>query len=171
MHGLTLAQRIAYFDSLTTYLGGFQRLILYCAPLDLLPDGRVSRCARGAAQFAAIFIPYIVLQFVAFKLLARGNGSLLLADRYAMAKFFTHIRSVTGYLTRRRLRFRVTPKGALANVPPGTFMPQLALVVATFACARPSPSTSGSGASSRKCPAGARPRSGSTSCSRSGTHG
>jgi cellulose synthase (UDP-forming) len=130
MKGLTLAQRIAYLDSLTTYLGGFQRLILYCAPLVFFITGafplRVS-----AAEFAAVFIPYIALQWASFKLLARGNGSLLLADRFAMAKFFTHIRSVTGYITTRRLRFRVTPKGALASIPPGTFVPQLTLVVAT----------------------------------------
>jgi cytoskeletal protein CcmA (bactofilin family) len=85
-----------------------------------------------ASQFAAVFIPYITLQFLAFTLLARGNGSLILADRFAMAKFFTHIRSVSGYLTKRRLRFRVTPKGAPAGVPAATFAPQLVLIVATL---------------------------------------
>ena len=132
MKGLTLAQRIAYLDSLTTYLGGFQRLILYCAPLVFFVTGAFP-LRTTATQFAAVFIPYITLQWIAFKLLARGSGSLLLADRFAMAKFFTHIRSVTGYLTKRRLRFRVTPKGVLATVPPGTFVPQLTLVIATVA--------------------------------------
>ena len=131
MKGLTLAQRLAYLDSLTTYLGGFQRLILYCAPLVFFLTGAFP-LQTTATQFAAVFIPYITLQFFAFKLLARGNGSLLLADRFAMAKFFTHMRSVTGYITSRRLRFKVTPKGALANIPPGTFVPQLTLVVATL---------------------------------------
>jgi cellulose synthase (UDP-forming) len=130
LRGLTLAQRIAYFDSLTTYLGGFQRLILYLAPIVFFMTG-VFPLETSAAQFAAVFGPYIVLQFVSFKLLARGNGSLLLADRFAMSKFFTHIRSVTGYLTRRRLRFRVTPKGLNFDVPPVTYAPQLMLVIAT----------------------------------------
>src|SRR5687767_11727451 len=128
MKGLTLAQRIGYFDSLTTYLGGFQRLILYLAPITFFFTGAFPLRADATA-FAAIFLPYIGLQLVSFKLLARGHGSLLLADRYSMAKFFTHIRAITGF-SHRRLRFKVTPKAA-SDVPFHTYAPQLILIVVT----------------------------------------
>lgn len=131
MPGLTVAQRLAYLDSLSTYLGGFQRLILYLAPIIFFATGEFPLNA-DAGTFAAIFIPYMLLQLASFKLLARGHGSFLLADRYAMAKFVTHLRAITGFATRRRLKFRVTPKGE-AEVPAGTYAPQLALVLITIA--------------------------------------
>ena len=130
MRGLTISQRIAYFDSLSTYLGGFQRLILYMAPLAFFFTGAFPLRA-SALEFAAIFVPYITLQIVSFKLLARGHGSLLLADRYAMAKFFTHMLAVTGYLRRKPLKFKVTPKGK-ADVPFGTYAPQATLIAVTI---------------------------------------
>lgn len=131
MPGLTFAQRIAYFDSLTTYLGGFQRLILYLAPLVFFVTG-IFPLHASATAFALMFVPYLALQLVSFKLLARGHGSLLLADRFAMAKFFTHLLAITGYLTRRRLGFRVTPKQAGA-VPLRIYAPQAMLVLFTLA--------------------------------------
>lgn len=129
MPGLTLAQRIAYLDSLSTYLGGFQRLILYLAPMVFFATGVFPLRVSGA-QFASIFVPYILLQIVSFKMLARGHGSLLLADRYAMAKFFTHVLAVTGYITRKPLHFRVTPKGA-DSAPLTSAVPQLVVVALT----------------------------------------
>lgn len=129
MRGLSISQRIAYFDSLSTYLGGFQRLILYMAPLAFFFTGAFPLRA-SAIEFAAIFIPYITLQVVSFKLLARGHGSLLLADRYAMAKFFTHMLAVTGFLRRKPLKFQVTPKGK-ADVPFSTYAPQATLIALT----------------------------------------
>ena len=131
MPGLSLAQRIGYLDSLMTYLGGFQRLILYLAPIVFFTTGAFPLQVSGAV-FATVFVPYILLQLVSFKLLARGHGSLLLADRYAMAKFFTHLLAVTGYLTRKPLKFRVTPKG-VDSAPLSSAIPQLAVVVLTLA--------------------------------------
>ena len=130
MPGLTLAQRIGYLDSLTTYLGGFQRLILYLAPIIFFTTG-VFPLRVSATTFALVFLPYLGLQIVSFKLLARGHGSLLLADRFAMAKFFTHVLAITGYFTRRRLAFRVTPKGA-THIPASTYAPQAVLVGLTI---------------------------------------
>ncbi|MBA3891050.1 MAG: glycosyltransferase, partial [Gemmatimonadaceae bacterium] len=129
--GLSLAQRIGYFDSLTTYLGGFQRLILYLAPLVFFVTG-IFPLNVSFTAFASMFVPYLALQLLSFKLLARGHGSLLLADRFAMAKFFTHLLAVSGYLTRRQLRFRVTPKEA-GHVGFRFYAPQLVLAASTFA--------------------------------------
>ncbi len=125
MKGLSVGQRLAYFDSLTTYLSGFQRLIFYLAPPIFFFTGAFPVHAQ-AGEFLLIFLPYLVLQLLSFKLLARGHGSLLLADRYGMAKFFTHLTAVTAYFTRGRLKFRVTPKRA-AEVPMSTYAPQLAI--------------------------------------------
>ena len=125
MRGLTLAQRIGYFDSLTTYFSGFQRLVFYLAPAIFFLTGAFPVKA-GALPFFLIFAPYIALQFLAFKMLSRGHGSLLLADRYGMAKFFTHLVAVTAYFSKGALKFRVTPKG-ITDVPFRTYAPQLFL--------------------------------------------
>jgi cellulose synthase (UDP-forming) len=129
MRGLTLAQRIGYFDSLTTYFSGFQRLVFYLAPAIFFLTGAFPVRA-GALPFFLIFAPYITLQFLAFKMLSRGHGSLLLADRYGMAKFFTHLVAVTAYFSKGALKFRVTPKG-ITDVPFRTYAPQLFLAVLT----------------------------------------
>jgi cellulose synthase (UDP-forming) len=129
MRGLTLAQRIGYFDSLTTYFAGFQRIVFYLAPAIFFFTGAFPVRA-GALPFFLIFAPYIALQFLAFKRLSRGHGSLLLADRYGMAKFFTHLVAVTAYFSKGALKFRVTPKG-ITDVPFRTYAPQLGLAVLT----------------------------------------
>jgi cellulose synthase (UDP-forming) len=124
--GLTLPQRICYLDSLTTYLGGFQKMIFYLSPVVFFLTG-VFPVDVDAAEFARVFLPYLGLLLLTFKMLGRGHAFVLLAERYAMAKFFTHMLAVTGYFM-RRLPFRVTPKG-VAHTSLRSFAPQLLLLV------------------------------------------
>ncbi|MDB4886710.1 MAG: restriction endonuclease, partial [Gemmatimonadetes bacterium] len=124
--GLTRTQRLEYFETLTAPLGSVQRVILYLTPIVFLTTG-VFPVRASVGVFAAFFVPAALLRAASFKLLTRGQGSLLLADRYWMAKFFTHLISVRAYFTARRLSFRPQAEKGAA-VPLRTVAPQLALL-------------------------------------------
>jgi cellulose synthase (UDP-forming) len=127
--GLTLAQRICYFSSVTSYLDGFQKLILYAAPLVFFFTGIFPiRASNG--EFLVRFVPYLVLSLISFELLARGTGYLWIADRYNMAKFWTYVLAVSGFFAKGKLKFNVTPKGK-THVPFKTYAPQLVLMAVT----------------------------------------
>lgn len=125
--GLSIPQRICYFASLFHYYEGLYRLVLYLSPIVFFLSGVLPiRTTDGA--FLARFVPYLAVHLAMFELLMRGKGYALLAERFSMVKFFTYVRAVSGYFTRKRLKFEVTPKGA-TDVPFWTFAPQLALMV------------------------------------------
>ncbi|MDB4900125.1 MAG: restriction endonuclease, partial [Gemmatimonadetes bacterium] len=126
MGGLTAAQRATYLETLTTAIGGFQRLILYLAPVVFFATGVFPLDVR-AATFAAFFLPHIALRTLSYRLLARGQSSLAHADRNAMASFFTRIVSAAAYLRPERPPFRRWADGVSLR----TALPQLTLVLLT----------------------------------------
>jgi cellulose synthase (UDP-forming) len=127
--GLTLGQRICYFASVTSYLDGVQKLMLYGAPLIFFLTG-VFPIAVDNREFLVRFVPYLLLSVLMFELLARGTGYLWIAERYNMAKFWTYVRAVSGYFARGKLKFNVTPKGA-GHVPFRTYAPHVVLMTIT----------------------------------------
>ncbi|MDB4881018.1 MAG: restriction endonuclease, partial [Gemmatimonadetes bacterium] len=129
--GLSATQRVMYLDTLATPLGGVQRLILYLAPIVFLTTGAFPVRA-SVGMFAAFFLPAVLLRALSFRLLTRGQGSLLHTDRYWMAKFFTHVIALRAYVTRRALSYRPRPDEA-GSVPLRTVAPQLALIGLTAA--------------------------------------
>jgi cellulose synthase (UDP-forming) len=131
MPGLTIGQRISYLESLTSFFGGFQRLVLYLAPIVFFATGAFP-VGVSAALFAALLVPHLVFRMLSFTLLSRGHGSLLLADRLAMARFFTHVRAVAGLVVREPLTVRV-PKHDEDRVSLRTAGPQLAILALTVA--------------------------------------
>jgi cellulose synthase (UDP-forming) len=125
--GLSWAQRISYFSSVSTYVDGVQKLVLYLAPIAFFLTATFPiRTEPGA--FLIRFVPYLVLSLLMYSLLARGNAYLWQAERYNMAKFFTYILALPAYLSKRPLRFKVTPKGQGA-VSFASYAPQLVLLV------------------------------------------
>ena len=127
--GLSLLQRAMYLETLTSPLGGVQRLILYLAPIVFLTTGTFPlRASVGA--FAGFFLPAVLLRAASFRLLTRGQGSLLHTDRYWMAKFFTHVIALRAYVTRRAMSYRPRRDQA-GTVPLRTVAPQLALIAVT----------------------------------------
>ncbi|MBI4410009.1 MAG: glycosyltransferase [Gemmatimonadetes bacterium] len=127
--GLTLAQRICYLDSVSSYLDGFAKLVLYLSPIVFFFSG-VLPIHTTDHEFLVRFIPFLALQLTAHTLLFRGSAFLRLAERYNMSKFFTYVVAISGYFAKGRLRFHVTPKGP-GDVPFKTYAPQLVLVVLT----------------------------------------
>jgi cellulose synthase (UDP-forming) len=123
--GLSVPQRVCYFASVSSYLDGLQKLVLYLAPVVFFLTGFFPLRTTDS-EFLIRFVPYLVLSVVSYELLSRGMGSLWRAERYNMAKFFTYILALSGFFARGKLKFNVTPKG-VGHVPFKTYAPQLAL--------------------------------------------
>ncbi len=127
--GLTLAQRIGYLSSVVEPFAGFQGLVFYLTPLVFLLTG-VFPIQASATRFGALYLPHLLLGLLSYRLLSRGHGAMMPAQRVRMARFFTDVRAVTAYLTpKRRL------PDATAGVPPrdsiGLAAPQIVLVALT----------------------------------------
>lgn len=125
--GLTPAQRVCYFASMTTYFDGFQKLIYYISPpvyflTGVLPINALDR------TFLIHFIPYLALFVLSFELMSRGHGSTLLTEEYNMSKFYVFVKSATGLFAKKRLKFNVTPKVGSGEISYAVLAPQLAIM-------------------------------------------
>jgi cellulose synthase (UDP-forming) len=125
--GLTLAQRLNYLSSMTTYFDGWQKLIFYLAPPIYLLTGILPIRTLGI-EFVIRFLIYYVASFIAFKLSCRGYGMALLTEGYNMARYYTYIKTTFGLVAGRRLRFAVTQKDGRGRVPLAMAAPQLAVI-------------------------------------------
>ncbi len=128
--GLSVAQRVSYFGSLTAYVGGVQKLVFYCAPIVFFLTGALPIRAIDR-EFLVRFLPFLILSFVLSELVARGTANTWMSERFQMAKFWTYTRAVMSYFWPRPLKFTVTPKGP-GHVPFRTYAPQVVLMVTTL---------------------------------------
>jgi cellulose synthase (UDP-forming) len=128
---LTLAQRINYFAGTACYFEGWQKLVFYMMPLIFFFTG-ILPVSVSEHDFIIRLVPYVFLMILAFELLSRGTGYILLSERYTMVRFFTYTLAAFALFTKKPLRFNVTPKGRTA-VPFRTYAPQLTLLVLSVA--------------------------------------
>ena len=127
MRGLTLAQRINYFAGTATYWEGWQKAIFYLMPLVFFYTG-ILPVDVNEREFLVRLVPYITLAIIAFELLSRGTGYLLLSERFTMVRFYTYMIAALSLFSKKPLKFNVTPKGK-TGVPFRTYAPQLTLFV------------------------------------------
>jgi len=120
--GLTLAQRVQYFASATTYFDGYMKLILYTAPIIFFFTGMLPVSITNRELLIRL-IPYIIFMVLAFEMLSRGTGWMLISERYNMVRFWTYIRATTALFRDKPLKFIVTPKGR-GEVPFKVYAPQ-----------------------------------------------
>ena len=125
--GLTPTQRACYLAAILYPLDGLQKLIFYLAPVIFLLTGAVPVNVDGTELLTRL-LPYLIISITAFELLARGTGYLFISERYAMAKFFTYVVSLSGFFAKGKLKFNVTPKG-VSDVPVSTYAPQLVVLL------------------------------------------
>jgi cellulose synthase (UDP-forming) len=125
--GLTIRQRVQYMASCMDYLDGLLKLVFYLSPALFFFTGWLP-VSVDDGEFLVRLVPYMALTLLAFELLSRGTGWLLLSERYGMTRFFTYILALAGFFRRRPVKFAVTPKG-VADVPFSTYAPQLVLAI------------------------------------------
>lgn len=110
--GLTLAQRLMYFATMWSYLGGFAAIIYFASPAIFLYFG-ILPVRTGAFQFCVRFLPFMVADQLLFRVAGRGISTWR-GQQYSLALFPVWIRSVTSAIANvvfdRPLSFVVTPK-------------------------------------------------------------
>jgi cellulose synthase (UDP-forming) len=107
--GLTFAQRLNYFASMSTYFEAYQKLIfLVAAPIVLLTG--VIPIKIDGIDFLAHWLPYVVLTAIANGALGRGHYRHWMAERYNLLKTFIFLRASLVLVWPGKLGFRVTPK-------------------------------------------------------------
>ena len=131
MKGLTLPQRLAYFAGTTAYFEGWQKAVFYLMPLLFFYTG-ILPVAGSQEAFLIRLFPYIFLCILAFELLSRGTGYIILSERFTMVRVWTYMLAALAIFTRKPLKFNVTPKGH-SSVPRSAYMPQLVLLVLSAA--------------------------------------
>lgn len=125
--GLTLAQRLNYLATVLAYFDGWQKAFFYFAPVVVLMAGAMPVAADGWV-FLLHFVPYYLLNFLAFEEISRGYGRSVLIEQYNMARFASFAWSTLGVF-RIRKRFGVTDKHTEApSTSLGFLLPQLAVV-------------------------------------------
>lgn len=129
--GLNLPQRINYFAGTATYFEGWQKAVFYLMPLFFFFTG-ILPVAGSEREFLLRLIPYLVLAILAFELLSRGTGYLLITERFTMVRVWTYMMAALAIFTTRPLKFNVTPKGKTA-VPKMAYAPQLVLLLLSIA--------------------------------------
>src|SRR5688572_3932255 len=128
MRGLTLQQRLAYFAGTACYFEGWQKAVFYLMPIFFFYTG-ILPVAGNEAAFLTRLVPYILLSIIAFELLSRGTGYLILSERFTMVRVWTYMMAALAIFTRKPLKFNVTPKGHGGAVPRIAYVPQLVLLV------------------------------------------
>jgi cellulose synthase (UDP-forming) len=125
--GLTLSQRLCHFYSVLVYTDGVLNLVFFAAPIVYLIFGILPINTMGT-NFLGRWIPLYVAGRILSRLMARGTETpFWFNERNSMAKFWTHARAVTGYFTKKKLKFHVTPKGT-GEVPVEAYRPQLVMM-------------------------------------------
>jgi cellulose synthase (UDP-forming) len=111
--GLTLAQRLNYLGSVLTYFDGWQKAVMYAAPVVVLLTGVMPLAAETPA-FLLHFLPYYVLTFWVFEEVGRGYGRSLFIEQYNMARFAAFAWATLAWIS-PRMKFRVTQKSLLGG--------------------------------------------------------
>ncbi len=125
--GLTLPQRLNYLATVLAYFDGWQKTFFYFAPVYVLMAGAMPIATNGWV-FLLHFVPYYLLNFLAFEEISRGYGRSLLIEQYNMARFASFAWSTLG-LFKVRKRFGVTAKELGGHTRGlGFLLPQLAVV-------------------------------------------
>lgn len=106
--GLTLPQRLSYLATALAYFDGWQKTLFYIAPVLVLTTGMMPLSVEGG-EFLMYFVPYYLLNFLAFEEIARGYGRSILIEQYNLSRFAAFAWSTLGLLFRKR-RFVVTDK-------------------------------------------------------------
>jgi cellulose synthase (UDP-forming) len=125
--GLSFPQRLNYLATVLAYFDGWQKAFFYFAPVYVLMAGAMPIAIDGWV-FLLHFVPYYLLNFLAFEEISRGYGRSVLIEQYNMARFASFAWSTLGVFKTRK-RFGVTKKnlgGRTHNF--GFLLPQLAVM-------------------------------------------
>ncbi|MCU1543192.1 MAG: cellulose synthase [Microbacteriaceae bacterium] len=112
VRGMSIGQRLMYFATMWSYLGGFAAIVYFAAPVIFLVLG-ILPVHSFAFDFFSRFIPFMIVNQLLFVIAGRGIRTWR-GQQYSLALFPVWIASCTTAFTNVVLRiplgFAVTPK-------------------------------------------------------------
>ncbi len=131
--GLTIWQRLQYFQTMYSYFSGFATVIFIACPIIYFFTGIIPVRAYGL-DFALHFIPAFILNRLTFIAASWGIPAreLWRSEQYAIALFPLFIQSVVSVFTGRPIKFQVTPKQRQSGIYLRLVWPQLAIINLTI---------------------------------------
>lgn len=124
--GLTLAQRLCYFELGFLYLEGWTRLLFYLTPPIVLMTGFAP---IGHTEHLFWFLlPYLVTTYLFFEEMSRGSLRIPINEQLVMARFPVYIASTFG-LFLNRIRWRVSSKEFVGHLQAYLLMPQIIVLL------------------------------------------
>lgn len=132
VRGLTLAQRLMYLATMTSYLNGFAALAYIAAPVVFLVLG-IFPLQASPLTFFLLFLPFFGACQLLFQVAANGAGGLWRGQQMSFALFPTWIQATlsgaAATFLGRHLKFSVTAKNRQANATSFRYVrPQLAVM-------------------------------------------
>ena len=126
--GLTLWQRLQYFQTMYSYFSGFATLIFLVCPLFYFFFNVIPVDTFGP-DFLVHFIPTYLINRLTFISIAWGISAAEIwrAEQYGVALFPLFIQSVLSVLFKQPLTFQVTPKQRQSGIYLKLVWPQLLL--------------------------------------------
>lgn len=127
MRGLSLPQRICYFNSIFSWTGGLRQLVYYLTPLVMLLTAKFP-IYNFTYGLLALYIAQLVISLSAFKIVSRGYGRIVRSEFFNMLNYHVlagaTVRAMLGLGTKK---FWVTKKtGEGHEVPLRTIWPHVA---------------------------------------------
>lgn len=107
--GLTWRQRFSYLSSFLAYFESFQKLILLSMPVFILGFG-VLPMSVGVLPFLLRWLPYFAFNILANQLGGRGIFRYFQTEKYNILKIIIFIQSTLTLVSKKPLKFKVTPK-------------------------------------------------------------
>lgn len=108
--GLTLAQRLSYLASTSTYFEGWQKAIVYFMPIVVILTGWMPIVWAGPGLLT-LFALWLLSGMIANEVVSRGYAKTLWMEEYNFFRYFTFIRATLALVIPNNWRFVVTPKG------------------------------------------------------------
>lgn len=131
--GLSLWQRVQYFQTMYSYFAGFFTAVFLISPIISLFTGIIPVSSFGA-EFALHFLPAYVLNRLTIA--AAGWGvpvkELWRNEQYGIALFPLQVQAVLSVITGKKITFQVTPKQRQSGVYFGLIRIQLCIFILTI---------------------------------------
>lgn len=138
--GLSLAQRLSYLASTSTYFEGWQKAIVYFMPIIVILTGWLPIAGAGPV-FLTLFTSWLLAGMMVNDVVSRGYAKTVWMEEYNFFRYFTFMRATLALIIPMDWRFIVTPKGqALGTGTMKKLLPQaligagaaIALIVGTW---------------------------------------
>lgn len=93
--GLTLMQRLCYFNSTTAYLEGSLKLLYFTVPIYVILT-HSALLALDLISFLLIYIPYLLISFFVTFLFSRRTYHFPLTEQFNIINIFSHLEAIKG---------------------------------------------------------------------------